>query len=102
MQDRGALGGLDVRLELSRHQARQVRDLERVLEDVLAVARAVVEPAEQLDDLLVELAAVGLEDRLLSGLHDVILDLGLGLVVRVLDPGRVDSAVLDHLRERQL
>ena len=48
------------------------------------------------------LAAVGLEDRLLAGLADRVLDLRLGLVVHLLDPRRVDAPVLDQLREGQL
>ena len=102
VQDRGALRRLHVRVELGRHQPDQVDDLERVLEHVLPVARPVVETAEQLDDLLVELAAVGLEDRLLARLDDVLLDLGLGLVVHLLDAGRLDAAVLDELEQRDL
>jgi hypothetical protein len=50
----------------------------------------------------VELAAIGLEDRLLARLDDVILDLGLRLIVGVLDPCRVNPAVLDQLLEREL
>jgi hypothetical protein len=47
-----------------------VRDLERVLEDVLPVARPVAQAPEDLHELLVELAAVRLEDGLLAGLTD--------------------------------
>ena len=52
--------------------AGEVGALERVLEDVLAVARPVAEPAEHLDQLLVHLPAVRLEDGLLAGLADVV------------------------------
>jgi hypothetical protein len=72
-----------------------------VPEHVLAVAGAVLEPAEDLDDLLVEVAAVGLEDGLLPGLHDEVVELGLRLVVHLLDPSRLDPAVLDQLLQRQ-
>ncbi len=98
----GALRGLHVRLELGRHQPGEVNDLERVLEDVLPVARPVVEAAEQLHDLLVEVAAVGLEDSLLAGLLDVLVHLRLRLVVHLLDPRRLDAAVLDELEQRDL
>src|SRR5207244_3041402 len=81
---------------------REVDDLERVLEDVLSVARAVLEPAEDLDELLGKLAAVRLEDRLLARLADQLVELGFRLVVRLLDPRRVDPAVLDQLLQRQL
>ena len=75
-------------------------DLERVLEDVLAVARPVPKPPEDLDELLVELAAVRLEDGLLAGLLDVLLELRLRLVVHLLDSRRMDASVLDQLLER--
>src|SRR5207244_11569486 len=77
-------------------------DLERVLGRVLAVARPVAQAAEDLPQLLVEVAAVRLEDRLFPGLPDELLDLRLRLVVRLLDPRRMDPAVLDQLREGHL
>ena len=80
----------------------EVDDLERVLQDVLPVARAEPQPSEHLDELLAELAAVRLEDRLRAGLVDLLLQLGLRLVVHLLDPGRVDPPVLDQLLERHL
>jgi hypothetical protein len=49
----------------------------------------------------VELAALGLEDRLLARLADVILELGLREVVHLLDPCRMDAAVFDQLLERR-
>ena len=101
VQERGALRRLDARLELRGHDPAEVDDLERVLEDVLPVARPVAQPAEDLDELLVQLAAVRLEHRLLAGLPDVLLELRLRVVVHLLDPRRVDPAVLDQLVERQ-
>jgi hypothetical protein len=50
----------------------------------------------------VELPAVRLEDGLLAGGLDVVLDLRLRLVVHLLDPRRLDAAILDQLRQRQL
>ena len=43
-----------------------------------------------------------LEDGLLAGEADVLLELGLRAVVHLLDPGRMDPPVLDQLRERHL
>ena len=76
--------------------------LQRVLEHVLPVARPEVQAAEELDDLVVELTAVRLEHGLLAGMADVIVDFGLGEVVHLLDPRRVDAAVLDELQEGHL
>src|SRR3989442_11283117 len=101
VQQGGTLRHLHASADLRRHDARKVDDLERVLEDVLAVAGAIAEPPEDLDELLVELSAVGLEDALLSGLHDRVLDLRLRCVVGVLDAGRMYPSVLDQLRERE-
>ena len=64
VEERGALRGLHAGAELGRHDPREVDDLERVLEDVLPVARPVPQAAEDLDELLVELAAVRLEHGL--------------------------------------
>ena len=100
MEKRGTLRRLHARFELRGHDPREVDDLERVFEDVLPVARAVLEAAEDLGQVLVHLAAVGLEDRLLAGSHDVFLELRLRLVVHLLDPRRMDPAVLDELGER--
>jgi hypothetical protein len=101
VEERRALRGLHARPELRRHDPAQVDDLERVLENVLPVARPIAEAPEDLRQLLVQLAAVCLEDRLLARLPHVLLELGLRLVVHLLDPGRVDPAVLDELVERQ-
>ena len=46
-------------------------------------------------------AGVGVEDGLLPHLGDVGVELGLGLVEGLLDPGRVDAPVLQQLLERQ-
>ncbi len=54
-----------------------------------------------LHELLVELAAARLEDRLLPCLAHVVLELRLGEVVHLLDPRRVDAPVLDQLLERR-
>ena len=102
VQERGALGRLHADPELRGHDPREVGDLERVLEDVLTVARPVAQTPEHLDELLVHGSAVRLEHGLLSGLAYVLLDLGLRLVVHLLDPRRVDPAVLDELGEREL
>ncbi len=44
---------------------------------------------------------VGLEHRLLADLHHVLVDLRLGVVVRLLDPGRVDAPVLEQPLQRE-
>ena len=101
VEHRRALRGLDARLELGRHDPGEVHDLERVLEDVLAVAGPEAEPAEDLDELVRKRPAVRLEDGLLARLSDDLVDLGLGLVVHLLDPRGMNPAVLEQLRDGQ-
>ena len=95
---RRAVFGL--RAELVGHHRRELRALDGVGEHVLAVARAELQPAQHLDQLGVEALDVGVEDGLLPGLDDVRLELGLGLVVGLLDARRVDAPVLQQLLER--
>ena len=102
VEQRRPLGGLDAHAELGGHDARQMTDLERMLEDVLAVARPVAQPSEHLDQLVVHLPAIRLEHRLLARQTDMLLDLGFRLVVHLLDPRGVDPAVLDELHQRLL
>ena len=80
----------------------ELHDLERVLEDVLAVARPVAQAAEDLHQLFVKLPAVGLEDRLLARLANEIVDLRLRLVVHLLDAGGMDASVFEQPLEREL
>ncbi len=89
------------RAQLVGEQAGELRALDRVREHVLAVARPVVQPAQQLRQLRVERADAGLEHGLLAHLLDVVRDLRLGLVEGLLDPGRVDAPVLEQLLERE-
>src|SRR5215211_8346223 len=100
VQQGRAARGLGGGAELVGHHRRQVSALDRVGEHVLAVAGAVLQAAEDLDQLGVQAAHVGLEGRLLAALDDVALELGLGLEVRLLDACRVDAPVLQELLER--
>ena len=100
VQQRGAAGGLGRGAELVGHHRRQVGALDRVGEHVLAVAGAELQAAEEAHQLGVEAADVGVEAGLLARLDHVALELGLGLVVGLLDPRRVDAPVLQQLLER--
>jgi hypothetical protein len=53
--------------------------LDDVVQDVLAVAGAVLEPTQQLDDLGREPRDAGIVSGLLAGLADDEVDLGAGL-----------------------
>src|SRR5215211_1187150 len=96
VQQRSAGSRARAGAELLGQHAGQPRALDRMVEHVLAIARAVSEPAEQLRELGVKRADVRFEHRLLAHLDDVLVDLGLGLVIGLLDPGRVDATVLQQ------
>ena len=100
VQERGALRGLDRGLDLGGHDARELHDLEGVLEHVLSVARPEAQAAEDLHELVADLSAVRFEHRLLTRLPDVLVELDLGEVVHLLDARRMDAAVLDQLQQR--
>src|SRR6056297_413485 len=90
-----------VEAQLRRDDARQVRHLDGVLEDVLAVAGAEVHPAEELQQPRLDPDHVRLERGFLAALADVGLHVLLGLVHDLLDPRGVDPSVLDQLVQRQ-
>src|SRR5438105_9486126 len=102
VQQRGPAGSLGTRAELVGHHCREPRDLDRVGEDVLAVARAELQAAEQLHQLGVQPLDARLEYASLPELDDMALELGLRLQVHLLYPGRVDTPVLEQLLEREL
>ena len=100
MQQAGALGQRHVGAQLRGHQAGQVGHLDGVLEHVLAVARAVSHAAQELDQFVVDAVHVGLKDRLLAGLADLVVHLAAGLLDHFLDAGRMDAAVGNELLQR--
>ena len=70
-----------------------------VLELVLAVAVAILEPPQHLDDLWVQAGGAGLYHCLFAGLLDGGVHLFLGLLHHVLDAGGMDAAVADEAGE---
>ena len=101
VQQRRTGGAAGVGPQLGGQHRGEPRALDRVCEHVLAVARPELEPAQQLHELGVKRADVRLEHRLLPHLDHVLVDLGLRLVEGLLDPGRMDAAVLEQLLERE-
>ena len=99
VQQPAHLGDLDVGADLGRDDRREVARLDDVVEHVLAVARAVLEPAEELDDLGRQARDAGLVGGLLAGLADDQVDLGAGLGDDLLDAAGMDAAVGDQLGE---
>src|SRR5580704_2777617 len=96
VQHRAALEQGRVDPQLAGHHARDVRRLDQVAQDVLAVGGAVPQPAEEADELFVHLGDAELDQRVLARPLAQLLDLGLAALVGVLDPLRVDAAVGDE------
>ena len=97
VEQTGPLGHVHVHPQLRGHEAGDVADLDGVLEDVLAVAGAVVEPAQHLLDLRVETPDAGLQRGALALALDDGVHLPAGLLHHLLDVGGVDAAVGDEL-----
>ena len=99
VEQAAGLGDLDVGADLGRDDRREAARLDHVVEDVLAVARPVLEPAEELDQLRRQARDAALVGGGLAGLADDQVDLGAGLADDLLDPAGVDPAVADQLRQ---
>jgi hypothetical protein len=97
VQEAAHLGDLHVRADLRGDDRGEIARLDRMAEHVLAVARAVLEPAEQLDDLRRQARDARLVGGRLAGLAHDDLDLGPGLGDDLLDATGVDAAVGDEL-----
>ena len=101
VQQAGAPRGLHRQAQLGRHGAGQEADLDRVLQQVLRVARAELELADQAHQLGVQPRQAQIEGRLLARLLALLLDLRGGLLDHLLDARRVDAPVGDEAGERQ-
>ena len=66
-------------------------------QDILAVARAIAEPAQQVNQLRVESVDANLLGRFLAVALDEFFDLEFRLGNELLDPGWMDAAVGDKL-----
>src|SRR5665647_2947396 len=86
---------------LAGHHGREHGHFFSVLEDVLAVARPVLELAQELDQLGMDVADLELQDGRLALLLDLLLEVGLDRLDDVLDAGRVDAPVGDELLDGQ-
>ena len=89
-----------VQAELLGHDAGEERDFLRVIEDVLAVAGAELQPPHQPQHFGMEVVEPELEGGRLAFAADGLLHLGLDLLDDLLDPGRVDAAVGDQPLDR--
>ncbi len=74
MQESGAFGGDRIESELACDGTGKRRDLERMLQDVLSVRGAVLETAERLDDVGMQVVNAHVESSLLAGLLHLLVD----------------------------
>ena len=100
MQKTGALGQGHIAAQFGGHDPRQMGNLDGMVQHVLAIAGAVAHAAQQLDQLMMDAVHVGLEDRLLAGLADLVVDLAAGLLDHFLDARGMDAPVSDQLFQR--
>ena len=87
--------------ELGGDRRGDVRGLDEVLEDVLPVRGPELQAPEQPDHLRVHVGDPDVEHRLLARALDLLVDLLLRALERLLDPRRVDPPVLHELLERE-
>ena len=96
VQERGAHGDVRVEADFPRHDAGQPRDLGRVGEHVLAVARAVLQAAHQPVDLGMQVVQAELEGDRRAFLAHRLVGFVLDLLDDFFDARRVDAAVGDQ------
>ena len=99
VQQAGTLGGHNVQAKLGSHHAAQVGNLEGMLEHVLTKRGAVAQSAQGLNDLGVQVVDTGIEGSLFASLAHALLNQVGGLVIHLLDAGRVNAAVSNKVLE---
>ena len=97
VQQAGALGSHNVQAKLGSHHAAQVGNLEGMLEHVLTKRGAVAQSTQGLNDLGVQIVDTGIEGSLFASLAHALLNQVGGLVIHLLDAGRVNAAVSDKV-----
>ena len=88
-----------VEAKLGGHHGAERRDLDGVLEDVLAEGGTVAQASKNPDDLGVQVMDVAVEGGLLTRLLDALVDETLSLSVELLDTCRMNAAVGDEVLE---
>ena len=91
MQQTGTAGQLNIDTQLTGHQTGQPGHLERVAQDVLAEARAVLQAANELDKVGMQAVNAKLHDGLIAFALHLDFQLAAALVHGLLDAGRMDT-----------
>ncbi len=87
---------LDIETQFGGHDTAEVADFHRMLQDVLGIAGAELQLAQELDQLRVEPVHPGVEGGLLAGLPDIYLQFLGNLFDNLLDAPGMDAAVGDE------
>jgi len=96
MQEPGAFGEADVQAQLGRHQTRQLRDFDRMVEDVLRIAVTEVEAAEELDQVGAQGRQAGLSHGFVAEAEDGLVHFLGDLRHNLLDARWMNPAVLNQ------
>ena len=100
MQQSGTAGQRYVCAELGSHKAGEIADFERVVEHILAVACAVMQLAQQLYKLGMQVVYAGVQHGLFAFLFYDAFNLGRCLCNHFFDSGRMYTAVKNKLFKR--
>ena len=95
------LGGLDISAQFRRHHAGNVADLDGVLQHILTVAGPVMETAQHLHQLRVQVPHAALKGGALTLRFDGGIHLTAGLFHHLLNVSRMDTPVGDELFQCQ-
>ena len=101
MQQAGAARGYGVDAQFAGHHAGDVRDLNRMLQHVLAVAGAVAQAAERFDQLGMDAVDTGFKGGAFALGFDDLLHLTAGFFHHFLDACRMDASIHDQLFQAQ-
>ena len=96
VQQAATLGQRDITTQLRRHDTSQMGNLDRMIEDVLPIARAIAQAAEHLHEFRMDAVDARIKRSLLTSLFDALVDFAFGLLDHLLDAGRMDAAILDQ------
>ena len=97
VQQAGTAGHFHVAAQLRGHHRGDVGHFDGMLQHVLTVAVAVLQPTQQLHQLRMKAVHVGAQARLLAFFADALLHFLAGFGHHLLDPGRMNAPVGDEL-----
>ena len=101
VQQTGTLCQRHIDAKFGRHQTRNMRNLNGVVQHVLAIGRAVFLAAQKLNEFGVQIVDTGFKRRAFAFNLDGVVNLAASLFNHVFNAGRMDAAVGNQLFERK-